>query len=233
MLGIVVALPWELKSLTRETIAPGSWKAISPRTLVALSGIGPERADHAAALLIAQGAAALMSWGYAAALDDSLKAGSLLLPTCVIGANGESYPVDTEWHRRLCLAASSRVPARFGALVQSEAVVKTAAEKRALAERTGAAAVDMESAAHARAAAGHGLPFVAVRSIIDTASTDIPAIVLQALDVHGGVDAAKLLQSAGRRPADWSKIIRLCGQFYAAQRTLKKTKRFVLENSPV
>ena len=44
MLGIVVSLPWELKSLTRQAIPAGTWKAITEDTLVALSGIGAERA---------------------------------------------------------------------------------------------------------------------------------------------------------------------------------------------
>jgi len=233
MLGIIAALPWELKSLTRETIAPGSWKAISPRALVAVSGIGADRATEAAALLIAQGATALISWGYAAALDGRLTAGTLLLPERVVDASGESYAVDAEWHRRLYAAAACKVPVRIGALVESEAIVKTAAEKRALFERTGAAAADMESAAHARAAAGHRMPFVAVRSVIDTASTDIPETVLQALDAQGGLDAAKILRGVGRAPADWLKMMRLCIEFTAAQRTLKKTRRFVLKNSPV
>ena len=51
MLGIVVSLPWELKSLTRQAIPAGTWKAITEDTLVALSGIGAERA-YAAAYLI-------------------------------------------------------------------------------------------------------------------------------------------------------------------------------------
>jgi len=232
MLGIVVALPWELKSLTRETIAPGSWKAISPRSAVALSGIGAERAYDAASLLIARGATALMSWGYAAALDNDLKAGSLLLPECVIGPDAETYGVDAEWHRRLCLSAAARLPVRIGALVQSDAVVKTAAEKRSLAERSGAAAADMESAAHARAAAEGRLPYVAVRSIIDTASMDIPVTVLQALDIEGGVDVAKLLARAFSAPADWINMVRLLMQFRAAHRTLKRTKRLALDSSP-
>ena len=44
MLGIVVSLSWELKSLTRQTIPVGTWRAITDNTLVALSGIGAERA---------------------------------------------------------------------------------------------------------------------------------------------------------------------------------------------
>ena len=84
MLGIVVSLPWELKSLTRETIPIGAWKAISANILVALSGIGAERAYTAGSVLVSQGATALLSWGYAAALDDRLKAGCLLLPERII-----------------------------------------------------------------------------------------------------------------------------------------------------
>ncbi len=232
MLGIVVALPGELKSLTREKITPGSAKLIAPGTLIALSGMGAERARDAAALLIAQGATALMSWGYAAALDERLSAGCLVLPERVIGAGGESYPVAVEWHERLYIAAAFKLPVWTGALVESAVVVATAAEKRALAERTGAASADMESAAHARAAGEHGLPYVAVRSILDTASTEIPEAVLQARDAHGGVEIAQVL-GACRSPADWSQLFRLACQFRAAQRTLKRARRFALDSSPV
>lgn len=232
MLGIIVALPWELKSLTREKIAPGSSKSIAPGTLVAVSGMGAESARDAAALLIAQGATALMSWGYAAALDERLSAGCLVLPDRVIGIGGESYPVDAEWLQRLYLALGFKLPVWSGALVESAAVAATVPEKRDLAERTGAAAADMESAAHARVAAERGLPHVAVRSILDTASTEIPQAVLQACDAHGGVDIARAL-SACRGPADWIRLIPLAIQFRAAQRTLKRARRFALESSPV
>lgn len=231
MLGVVVALPWELKSLTRQTMPAGTWKALTPETLVVLSGIGAERAYEAGSVLISHGATALLSWGYAAALDDRLKAGCLLLPERVLGANGETYPIDGEWHQRLYQALESKLPVRTDALVQSEAVVKTPDEKRALWHRTHAAATDMESAAHARAAEQHGLPFLAVRSILDTASTDIPDTVLQALDAEGDVDLARLLIGACHAPADWIKMARLAIQFRAAQRTLKKTKAFVFDRS--
>ncbi|HEY1268848.1 MAG TPA: phosphorylase [Candidatus Binatia bacterium] len=232
MLGIAVALPWELKSLTHETIVPGSWKAIAPQTLVAISGMGADLAREAAALLIAQGATALMSWGYAAALDDRLSAGCLALPERVIGAGGENYPVDTQWHERLYLASAFKFPVWTGALVESESVVATAAEKLALKERTGAAAADMESAAHARVAAERGVRYVSVRAVVDTASTEIPEAVLQARDARGGIDIGKLLGACGG-PAAWMKVVRLATQFCAAQKTLKRAKRFALDSSPL
>ena len=229
MLGIVVSLPRELKSLTRQTIPVGAWKAITDNTLVALSGIGAERAHTAGAVLVSQGAKALLSWGCAAALDDRVSAGCLILPERIIGTNGEIHRVNTEWHRRLYQTLESKHPVRTDTLVETDAIMKTPAEKRALAERTQAAATDMESAAQARLAKEHGLPFIAVRAIVDTSSTDIPENVLKALDPEGNVNLWKLL--TGTMPKDWIKIVRLGIQFNAAQRTLKKTRKLVLDSS--
>ena len=102
MLGIVVSLSRELRSLTRQRIAVGAWKAIADNTLVALSGIGAERAYTAGALLVSKGATALLSWGCAAALDDRLRPGCLILPERIIAANGEIHKVNTEWHQTSC-----------------------------------------------------------------------------------------------------------------------------------
>ena len=233
MLGIVVALPWELKSLTRHAIPIGAWKAISTDTLVALSGIGPDRAYTAASVLVSQGATALLSWGYAAALDERLRPGWLLLPELVIGAGGEIHPVSAEWHRRLYRTLHPKQSVRTDALVESHAIVNTSAEKRDLALRTRAAATDMESAAHARFAQAHRIPFISIRAITDSASTEIPASVLQALDTQGRVTAGKLFTRAYRRPTDWLKILRLGLQYNAAQRALKKARDPVLKSRQV
>ena len=229
MLGIIVSLSRELKSLTRQTIPVGSWTAITDNTLVALSGIGADRAYTAGSVLVSQGATALLSWGCAAALDDRVSPGCLILPERIIGTNGEIHRVSTEWHRRLCQALESRHPIRTEALVESDVIVKTSAEKRSLARRTQAAATDMESAAQARLAKDYGLPFIAIRAIVDTPSTEIPENVLKALDPEGNINLWKLLSST--MPADWIKIVRLGIQFNAAQRTLKKTRKLVLNSS--
>jgi adenosylhomocysteine nucleosidase len=53
-------------------------------------------------------------------------------------------------------------------------VAVTAAEKRELRVRTGAAAVDMESAAIARKAADWRIPFHIIRAVSDIAEEDMP-----------------------------------------------------------
>ncbi|HEU4341739.1 MAG TPA: phosphorylase [Candidatus Binatia bacterium] len=230
MLGIVVSLSWELKSLTRQTIPVGSCRSIADNVIVALSGIGAERAYAAGSRLIAEGATALVSWGFAAALDPRLNAGSLILPEHIIGASGGVHAVSAEWHRRLCQSLSSQRAVHTNALVESDNIVRTPDEKRALAKRTQAIATDMESAAQARLASEHRLPFVALRAIIDTASTDIPEKLLKALDSEGDISVWKLVTRGCIRPPDWPKVLQLGIQFNAAQRTLKKTRKLVLDS---
>ncbi len=230
MLGIVVALSWELKTLTRQSIRPGSCRRISDDTLVALSGIGAERALAAAELLCSRGATALLSWGFAAALDDGVGPGSVMLPERVIGATGETYPVSIEWHRRLHQILSSRLPVATEALLESETIVNPDAKRR-LAERTQAVAADMETGAQARLARVRGIPFVAVRAISDTASRQIPESVMQALDSSGAVNIRSCLVSALLRPADGLAVMKLGIQFNAARRSLKKASALVLEAS--
>lgn len=232
MLGIVVSLPWELKSLSRQPLAAGEWHLLTKDVLITLSGIGPERAGRAGSLLAGRGATALMSWGCAAALDDRLKAGDLLLPEIILGAGGEVYRIDANWHRRLMEALSPIVPVHTGVLAESNAIVRTPGEKQALARRTVAAATDMESATHARVAGNLQLPFIAVRAVVDTASTEIPQAVLKALDTDGGIDGRQLCIGALRRPSDGLKILRLGRQFRAAHKTLEKIRSRVLQTPP-
>ena len=233
MLGIVVSLPWELKSLTRQTIHVGACRRIRDDTLVALSGIGAERAYEAGALLVSRGATALLSWGCAAALDDRLKAGSVVLPERVIRATGESYPVSAEWHRRLYQTLSAKYPVSTDALVESETIVKTPDAKRTLAQRTLAVATDMESGAQARLARARRMPFIVVRVIVDTASTQMPENVMRALDHKGDINVGSFLARAFLRPADGITMMKLGIQFNAARKTLKKASALVLDASRI
>jgi len=231
MLGIVVSLSWELKSLTRRSIRVGACRQISDDILVALSGIGPERAHAAAELLLSQGATGLLSWGFAAALDDGLKPGSVMLPERVISTTGESYPVSAEWHHRLYQILSAQLPIATEALIESEMIVKRPDAKRILAGQTQAAATDMESAAQARFAQERRLPFAVVRAVVDTASTQIPENVMRALGSSGGINVRSLLARAILRPADGIAMIKLSMQFNAARKTLKKIRGPVLDAS--
>ena len=227
MLGIVVALPWELKTLTRQTILMGTCRRISGDTLVALSGIGAKRAYAASELLVSRGATALLSWGCAAALDDRLKPGTVMLPERVISATGESYPVSVEWHRQLHQTLSAKYPVRTDALLESETIVNTPDAKRTLAQRTQGVATDMESGAQARLARARRMPFVVVRVIVDTASTQIPENVMRALD------SRRWSFAPAAASADGMAMMKLGMQFNATRKTLKQASALVLAASRI
>jgi adenosylhomocysteine nucleosidase len=231
MLGIVVALSWELKTLTHQRIVLGSCRRISDRVCVALSGIGAERSRAAAELLLSEGATGLLSWGFAAALDDGLKPGTVILPQNVISATGESYPISAEWHRRLHRVLSPRIAVAIDSLLESATILERPDAKRRLARQTKAAAADMESGALARLALARNSPFAVVRVITDRVSSEIPESVVQALDPSGAVNLRTCLARAFLRPADTVTIIKLAMQFTAARTSLKKARAPVLETS--
>jgi adenosylhomocysteine nucleosidase len=129
------------------------------RCLLVANGPGPKLSGAAArAALGTQPVDAVISTGFCGGLDPELAAGAVVSADCVVdSATGERF--------------EARPAADFPqvAMACCDRVVQTAQEKRLLRERTGAAAVDMESAAVAREARHGGIPFYCVRVITDTA----------------------------------------------------------------
>ncbi|HZC03742.1 MAG TPA: purine phosphorylase, partial [Gammaproteobacteria bacterium] len=181
MLGIVAALPAEARSLTGQRVPSGQAIRLGGATLLYVSGMGQARARSAADQLLRQGAQALVSWGTAGALERTLTAGTLILPTTVTDLTRTFY-VDPASHRRIRGTLKDRLPVRTGTLIQSTKIVTRPEQKAELFTRTGAVAVDMESAAIGEVAAQAGVPFLVVRGIADCQSTPIPRCAVQAID---------------------------------------------------
>lgn len=219
--GIVAALRAEARTLSRRPLhsAPvplgaGAWLALS-------DNIGAAAAVAAAEKLLAKGAAALISWGTAGALDPTLAAGDLLLPERIIDSDGAEYWSDLGWHSRVCAGLGGAVTVHADTLLQSPTLVATAHDKQLLHERLQAAAVDMESAALARLACQRKVPFLAVRAIVDTASSAIPPMLSDALDEGGRVRPVRLLRNACLHPGELPALFALARGFRAARTTLE------------
>jgi adenosylhomocysteine nucleosidase len=100
-------------------------------------------------------------------------------------------------------------------------LVSDPAEKRRLAERHGADAVDMESAAVAEVCAAKGVPFLAVRAVSDTVDTALSPELVRLLS-GGRVSVWKALRTIMRRP-------RLLGEFRRLARDTKLAARNLAE----
>jgi adenosylhomocysteine nucleosidase len=143
------------------------------------AGLGPAAAFAAADALLAEVAVdAVLSTGYAGALGAAW-IGEVILGTEVHDWTRERPSAVYQCDAALLAMAREAVgPARIawsqGTVVTVANVVWRAAEKQALGKASGGIAVDMESAAIARAAASRNIPFLLVRAVSDSVVDDLP-----------------------------------------------------------
>jgi adenosylhomocysteine nucleosidase len=222
--GVVAALAAEARTLGPPIRRGDGLSMTSDGTLVAISGMGGVAAAAATRVLIDAGATALVSWGMAGGLDPALRAGTICLPTTVISPEGLSFATDHHWRELVGAAIAARRPVVDGKLLTCTRAIDDIAGKAAAFRDTGAMAVDMESIAIAEVAAGRGLPFIAVRVIVDTAGDALPKAVLAASG-GGQVHIFSLIRGLIRSPLEIASLFRLAKRYRAATRALVAVAR--------
>ena len=166
----------------------------------------------------------ILSVGFAGALNKDLRTGDLVLSRRLY-ATGEEEAVESD-EGLLELAQghleSQGAPRRFVAdSLTVGALVCTASEKVALAVKTSAWIANMEDYWVGRQAALHGVPFLSVRAVLDTADQEIPEFAA-ALGDRGPLMQA-LLASAKciARPGNLPSLLKLSRQTRIAQASLE------------
>jgi adenosylhomocysteine nucleosidase len=194
--------------------------AAGPGVQVICSGDGRNLAamiTHA----IADDCRGLISFGVAGGLAPDLQPG-----TCVVGSailSGTTrMPTDTVWSQKLLTAIPDAV---HGLLVGVSAPIAHTAAKRALYDKTGALAVDMESHIVAGVAAAHGLPVAAIRVITDPAVRALPEAAVAAMRPNGTTDIIAMIRSVIRRPQELPALLRTALDARAARATLMRGRQ--------
>lgn len=198
--------------------------------LVACHGPGPARAADAARELVGRGAAELVSFGVAGALDPSLECGAVFVATEVIDEDGSSYPCDQEWQRRIWSRADDDHTAGLesGILLSAAQPVITPSQKGQLHTSFGARVVDMETAAIAAVAHQHDLPFIALRVVLDTADAIIPPAALAGMSQDGRTDPWGTLAALVRRLGDLPDLLKLARADGRARKALARLAHLTL-----
>ena len=207
--AILTALPEELAPILLrahgvEPAGPGrvlrGWLG-GVRAVFAATGDGPWRAERAARDVCREfGPSALYGAGIAGALSSSLAAFDLVVARRVWDRGGEAPAPDAELLARIRSAGD---PAA-GLLLTVDRPVVSRSQKAALAAALGVeepAAVDMESAGWARAAASQGVPYGVVRAISDTAAEELPEFLSRCVGRDGNVRRLAVVARALVRPA--------------------------------
>src|SRR5262245_33838485 len=139
----------------------------------------------------------VISAGFAGSLHADYHVGDVILAKEVVDAAGTSWP--TTWPMSLP-HSEWRPPLHRGPLTTVERIVAAPEDKKALAEKHAAIAVDMESATVARRCSERHMPCACVRAISDDLETPLSPR-LAGLVAGGRVDVLRLLGVLIARPS--------------------------------
>jgi adenosylhomocysteine nucleosidase len=200
--------PWRrlrnLESLTLSGIPIFRARLGSAEVDFAMTGMGSPGAFRLAHALLAEPYQACITCGFAGSLKENHAVGEVL----VAGAVQELGKSRTlECASNLVQAAETGGGTRVGLFLTSDHVVRTAEEKRRLAQF--ADAVEMESFAVLSAAAERGRSAVAIRVVSDSVRQDMPAVVEAALDETGRVKLSSVARYLARHPLQLAALLRL------------------------
>ncbi len=195
MIAVTFALSTEsstfIKQLRAQQIGADAVRVVH-------TGVGEAACTRAMREFLATNAPRLLiSSGFAGALTDELGVGDILLAKNYTSA-------------RLLEQARSAVgeTTHVAVLATAAAITDAAADRAELADRMGAIAVDMETAAIAQACREASLPMISLRAISDTPAAPMPAPpqVLFDLDAQR-TDYARLALHVAKHPSSALRLI--------------------------
>ncbi|HTB14294.1 MAG TPA: hypothetical protein VK752_22135 [Bryobacteraceae bacterium] len=161
---------WKGAKFAREILKDGD------KWLLVANGPGPRSVEEA--LRQKMDVSGIINTGFCGALDPSLRIGDIVV-----------------WGDAPCGSGFAR-----GEISSSDRVVVTAAEKKALREKTGAIAAEMEAGAVKKIAGDWQVPFYCVRAVSDTAHEDMPLDFNLYRDSAGRFSLPRIALAAVSRP---------------------------------
>ena len=218
--ALVVALARERRPLQRRLAAARQGRAgdfrvvvgeLAGRAVVLIpAGLGRDRARRA--LLAAShqfSFRAAWSLGFAGGLTETLCVGDVVCPAAVLlddGRTGQSFGVAPAQAAVRAALAAAGIRIHDGPLLTVDDPLRTPEVKRAAHRRTGAVAVDMEAAGVAEAARDLGIPWLAIKAVVDAAGEALPEFLAGCTTAQGELRWRGLLSNLGsarRRRTLW------------------------------
>lgn len=171
---------------------------------VALTGVGPERAQRVARAALTWKPNVCISAGFAGGLQSGLRAGDVFVALAV--RDGETHRTVSSDPQVLQLAEDAGA-SRIGTLCTSAYVIASAEDKQRM---SGAAdAVDMESFFILNAAKERGVAALAIRAVSDASDESLPLDFTQILSARGQIRISRLIAKIARFPQRIPALIRL------------------------
>ncbi len=201
-------------------VAPTAREAAACGRGARVCGAGPSAHERVGALVQRQRPDMLIVAGVCGGLDPSLAPGSLVLGRRVVAPNQPERlpnPATVAAARRALRAGG--VPYVLSTLLSVSRPAGTRRQKTALWNGYGAAGVDLETYAVVAAAEAHGIPWLALRAVLDPAAEGLPP-ALRAW--QGEADERRILRHLVLRPLTWPAYARLALQLRSALAALRR-----------
>jgi nucleoside phosphorylase len=189
-------------------------------------GIGRDRARRAvAAAARAFHLRAVWSLGFAGGLRDTILPGALVYPGDVlddVDPFGERAVADRS-HASVCASMrAAGLAVDVGSLITVADPLRTPGAKRAVGHRSGAVAVDMEAAGIVRAARDLGIPWIALKAVVDAVDDPLPAFLAACTTPAGDLRWRGLWAGAREGRAFWRSLRRVGRASRWAGRSLRQ-----------
>ncbi len=172
---ILAALPFETAAIARG-LGSTRWRGPVDGQLGTVRALAREigMGGGAARAIAEHHPGVVLSCGFAGALDARLRPGDVVLASSVCDELGEWIDADDPTVRTASRELASRVKLYVGEVLTATDVATSSADKRAHF-RAGRLAIDLESWCVADAARSAGIPWLALRVIVDSLDTPLPA----------------------------------------------------------
>ena len=225
MLTIIASMERELAGLRRKSRAYQT-AGIPPRFELKVVGIGGAQACQSVASLairrLSQGTLTeaeqvFLLLGFSGGVDPSLAPGLLTIsPSYKHADSGNSLQPDPEmWRQAVQAATDAGLPVDQGDSLTVDQPIATVLDKATVFRRYRLGTVNMEDYAIAVAARDAGVPFLAVRAVLDPADQSLPPYVLAM-----SRSQVKAVLGTAFRPWRIAPMLRLSHQMRQAQNSL-------------
>ena len=231
LLTMLTALAAEAEALTRHTkTRKGKNKLVPIRqgcggsTAIIQCGIGRDAVLRIGAPQLQQTILA-GNIGISGGLAPDTEPGMVIVGEQVLADNNElqSSPYRDSYAANQAIVAlleaslqKNAIPCRRGSLLCVQQPITRAEDKAAAYLKTGALAVDMESAGAAEAVRWAGIPFFSIRIICDPARREIAGELFVGVDSQGNSRPARLIRPLLRRPWLIAQLVSMARDFSCA-----------------
>ena len=226
-LGILVALPAEAKSLIHKTPPPLQKIEIAAQIFLYITGMGSEGIFQAMDEFHRCGVRHIINWGTAGALESDLRCGDIILPTAISSSTCQ-YQVADDWHQRISrLLKTTNHVISEQCIYTATQMIGTIEERKQLALKKNAIAVDMESSTIARYARNMDMQLGILKVIADHQDYYLPPCIKH-IDRYGRPHLCDFSLSVLRSPSQVPHVVRLAIAFRNALHVLTQLGNLLL-----